>query len=57
MLCKSRSMPCLLKQKIYQELYDSEKWGVITLVNSSEWTALLVAMLKEGGKIRLSSDH
>lgn len=55
--CKPRTIPYAFREKVEAELYRLEKMGVITLVESNDWSTPLVPVLKEDGNLRLCADY
>ena len=54
---KPRVVPFALRGKVNEELDRLEREGVIKPVESSEWAAPLVPVLKSNGEIRLCGDY
>ena len=54
---KPRTVPFALKHKVENELNRLEKEGIIKKVQSAEWAAPIVPIMKEDGTIRVCGDH
>ena len=55
--CKSRTVPFAMKKKIQEELDKLENDGIIRKVQTSDWAAPLVPVIKPTGKLRLCGDY
>lgn len=55
--CKSRTVPFAMKKKILEELDRLEEDGIIRKVQTSDWAAPLVPVVKPTGKLRLCGDY
>lgn len=55
--CKARTVPFSLKKKIQEKLDQLEKAGIIKKVQTSEWAAPLVPVIKPSGELRLCGDY
>ena len=55
--CKSRTVPFANKKKIQEELDKLENDGIIRKVQTSDWAAPLVPVIKPMGKLRLCGDY
>ena len=56
--CKARPLPYALKDKVSDELDRLEKQGIIQKVNSSDWAAPEVSVIKSDGRsLRLCGDY
>ena len=49
-------VPYTLREKVERELERLEKQGVIEVIQLSEWTSLVVPIMKSDGSIRLCGD-
>ena len=54
---KPRPVPFALRERVEQELDRLERDGVLEQTHYSEWAALIVAVPKSDGKIRLCGDY
>ena len=55
--CKARSVPFATKEAIEAELDRLESCGILEKVDYSLWAALIVAVTKKDGKIRICGDY
>ena len=55
--CKTRTVPCALREKVNLELDSLQKVGIITPVTNSPWVAAIVPVLKSDGSVRNCGDY
>lgn len=54
--CKARTVPYALRERVEQELDRLQRLGVIEPIQSSEWAAPIVPIVKRDGSIRICGD-
>ena len=55
--CRSRSIPYALRGKVELELQHLVEQGIIEPVETSEWAAPIVSVLKSDGKVWICGDY
>ena len=55
--CKARPVPLALKDKVEAELDRLQKEGIIEPVQSAEWAAPIVPVVKSDGSVRICGDY
>ena len=55
--CKARPVPFALKDKVEAELERLQRAGIIEPVQSAEWAAPIVPVVKGNGSVRLCGDY
>ena len=56
-LCRARTVPYAIQEKVEREINRLEREGVITPVSFSEWAAPVVPVVKNDGSIRICGDY
>ena len=55
--CKARPVPFALKHKVEAELDRLQKEGIVEAVQSTEWVAPIVPVVKSDGSVRICGDY
>ena len=55
--CKARPVPFALKHKVEAELDRLHKEGIVEAVQSAEWAAPIVPVVKSDGSVRICGDY
>jgi len=55
--CKARPVPFALRDKVEAELERLQRAGVIEPVQSAEWAAPIVRVVKGDGSVRICGDY
>ena len=55
--CKARPVPFALKERIEEQLVRLESSGILEKIDHSEWAALIVAVPKKDGSVRICGDY
>ena len=55
--CKARPVPFALKHKVEAELDRLQKEGIVEAVQSAEWAAPIVPVVKNDGSVRICGDY